>query len=78
MIWFERFGIGVELQIGSKSTPYQEICIEVMNLLVEKIEEALKGQVSILERRDLTEKRAYLEKKGGDPSSCSNNSDGYT
>ena len=35
--WFERFVRGVELWVGSKSSPDQEIRIEVMKFLIEKI-----------------------------------------
>ena len=36
-ICFERFLIGVELQVGSKSSPDQEISIEVINLLIKRM-----------------------------------------
>ena len=58
--WFERFLRGVELRIGSKYRPDQEISIEVMKLIMEKVEAAVKGEASILESRDLTKKGAYI------------------
>ena len=50
----------VELRVGSESMPDQEIIIEVMNLLMDNMEVAVKGKVSMLERRDLTKKGAYF------------------
>ena len=50
----------VELRVGSESMPDQEIIIEVMNLLMDNMEVAVKGEVSMLERRDLTKKGAYF------------------
>ena len=52
--------IGVELRIGSKYRPDQEISIEVMKLIMEKVEAAVKREASILESRDLTKKGAYI------------------
>ena len=52
-IYFEGFLVGVELQVGSKSRPYQAIIMEVMRFLMNKMEVAVKGKVSMLERRDL-------------------------
>ena len=59
-IWFERFVRGVDLRDGNKSSPYQSIRIEVMKLLMKKIEVELKEKVSMLERRYLTKKVAYF------------------
>ena len=52
-IWFERFVRGVELRVGRKSRPDKAIIIEVIKVLMEKIEVTVKGKVSMLERRDL-------------------------
>ena len=49
---------GVELWVLSKSRPDQEISIEAMKLLMKKTEVAVKGKVSMLERRDLNKKGA--------------------
>ena len=49
---------GVELRVGSKSRPDQEISIELMKLLMEKMEVAVKGEVSVLERRGFNKKGA--------------------
>ena len=51
---------GVELRVGSKSRLDQEISTEVMQLLMKKIELAVKGKVSMLEMRDLTKRGAYF------------------
>ena len=59
-IWFERFVREVELRVGSKSISDQELSIELMELLLEKMGEAVKGKVPTLERRDLTKKGAYF------------------
>ena len=59
-IWFERFVRGVELRVGSKSSPDLDISIEVMKLLMENMEVAVKGKVSMLETRNLTKKGAYF------------------
>ena len=59
-IWFESFVRGVDLQVGIKSSPDQEISIEVMKLLMENMEVAVKGKVSMLERRELTKNGAYF------------------
>ena len=56
-IWFERFMRGVDLRVGSKSRPDQKISTEMMKLLMENIEVAVKGRFSMLERGDLTQKR---------------------
>ena len=47
---------GVDLQVGSKLSPYQAISTEVMKFLMKKIEVAVKGKVSMLERRDFPKK----------------------
>ena len=47
-IWFERFVRGVDMRVGSKSMPYQAIRIEVMKLLIDKMEVVVKGKVSML------------------------------
>ena len=49
----------VELRVGIKSRPDQAISIEVMMLLMKKMEVVVKGEVSILERRDLTKNGDY-------------------
>ena len=49
---------GVELRVGSKSKPDRTIIIEVMKLLMDKMEVLVMGKVSLLERRDLTKKGA--------------------
>ena len=51
---------GVELWVGSKSRPGQKISIEVMKLLMENMEVAVKGKFSMLERGYLTKKRDYF------------------
>ena len=51
---------GVDLQVGSKLSPYQAISIEVMKFLMKKIEVAVKGKVSLLERRDPTKNLSYF------------------
>ena len=50
----------VDLRVGRKSRRYQEISIEVMKLLMEKMEVEVKEKVSLLERRDLTKKGDYF------------------
>ena len=59
MIWFERFLRGGELRVGIKSRTDQVISIELMKLLMKNMEVAVKGKVSMLERRELTKKGAY-------------------
>ena len=49
---------GVDLQVGIKYKPDQEISIELMKLLMEKMEVAVKGEVSVLERRGFNKKGA--------------------
>ena len=49
---FESFVRRLDLQVGRKSRPDQAISIQVMGLLMYKIEAEVKGKVSILERRD--------------------------
>ena len=44
-ILFDRFMRGVELRVGSKSRTNQEISIEVMKFLMEKMEVDVKGKV---------------------------------
>ena len=51
---------GVELWVGSKSRPGQKISIEVMKLLMENMEVAVKGKFSMLERGYLTKKKGLL------------------
>ena len=51
---------GVELRVGSKLSPYQAIRTEVMKFLMKKIEVAVKGKFSMLERRDFPKKVSYL------------------
>ena len=51
---------GVELRFGIKFWPDQEIIIEVMELLMDNMEAALKREGEILERRDLTKKWGLL------------------
>ena len=46
------------MRVGSKSIPDKEISIKIMKLLMNMMEVALKGKFSMLERRDLTKKRA--------------------
>ena len=43
-----------------KSRPYQAIIIEVMKLLMDKMEVAVKIEVSMLKMTDLTKKGAYF------------------
>ena len=57
-IWFEIFWRGVEIWVESKSRTDQSISIEVMKLLIKKMEVAVKGKVIMLQRRDLTKKGA--------------------
>ena len=51
---------GVELRVGRNSRLYQAISMEVMNLLMKNMEVAVKGKVSMLERRELTKKGDYF------------------
>ena len=51
---------GVELRVGSKSRPDQLISVEVMKLLMKKMEVAVKVKVSMLEIRCLPKKGAYF------------------
>ena len=44
-IYFERFVRGVKLWVGRKSSPDHAVSIEVMKLLMEKMEVAVKGRV---------------------------------
>ena len=48
------------MQVGSKLGPEQAIGIEVIMLLMKKMEVAVTGKVSILVKRDLTKKGAYF------------------
>ena len=59
-ICLESFVRGVDLKVGSKSMPDQGIIMGLMKLLIDKMEVAAKGKVSMLERRELTKKGAYL------------------
>ena len=59
-IWFEIFLRMLELRVGIKSRPYKVISIEVMKLLMKKMELSVKEKVSMLEMRDLTKQGAYF------------------
>ena len=46
--------MGVQMRVGSKYRAYQSIIIEVMKVLMDNMEVAVKGAILVLERRDLT------------------------
>ena len=50
----------VDLLVESKFRPYQEIIVDVMKLLMNKMEVAVKGKVLILEIIYLTKKGILL------------------
>ena len=58
--FFYRFVRGGKLRVGIKSRPDQAIIIELMKLLMKNMEVAVKGNMSMLERRDLNKKEAYF------------------